>query len=166
MPKTIVAIEDDPQIAELLELLLESPDLTIKNYNSGREGLDAIRAQPPGLVLLDVKVPEMTGWEVLDALRAEDATQNIPVIMLSVSEPEPDRRPMFTRSQLNFYMHKPFDLLQLRRKIREILEISSWIVGESPTPPVKPGTAELHPIGDKLMEDQPKSPEAEKTEES
>lgn len=132
MPKRILALEDDPQIAELIDLLLDSPDIQVSQHTSGKEGWEAIQQNPPDLVLLDVKLPEMTGWEVFDALRAHETLKELPVIMLSVSQPEYERRQHFSQSKVNFYMAKPFDLLKLRRLIRNILQMEAWYPGGDP----------------------------------
>lgn len=150
MPKIIVAIEDDPQIAELLELLLESPDLFIFKCASGREGLDCVLRTQPDLIIADVKLPEMTGWEIYDVVRANDRTKNIPIIMLSVSQMDISRSETFSRSPINFYMSKPFDLLKLRRQIRDLLDVHRWEIGDTPVQPKK-DTGMLRPITDKLL---------------
>lgn len=156
MRKIIVAIEDDPQIAELLELLLESPDLFIFKCASGREGLDCILKAQPDLIIADVKLPEMSGWEVYDAVRANERTRHTPIIMLSVSQMDINRSEAFTRSKIDFYMSKPFDLLKLRRQIRDLLDVHRWEIGDTPVQPKK-DTGMLRPISDKLLgHDEPK----------
>ena len=152
MPKRIVAIEDDPQIAELLELLLESPDLTIIKCANGREGLDCVLKSRPDLIITDVKLPELTGWEVFDAVRSNPNTRNTPIIMLSVAQLDFERSESFTRSTKDFYMSKPFDLLKLRRQIRDLLDIERWELGETPVKPKK-DTGMLHPINEKLFQE-------------
>lgn len=152
MPKYIVAIEDDPQIAELLELLLESPDLIIIKCANGREGLNCILNSRPDLIIADVKLPEMTGWEIFDAVRSNVITQHIPIIMLSVSQLDFERSQAFNRSSKDFYMSKPFDLLKLRRQIRDLLDVNRWEIGETPVKPKK-DTGMLMPINDKLFDD-------------
>lgn len=153
MPKRVLAIEDDPQIAELLNLLLQSPEIEVIQRTNGREGLEAALQEKPDMILLDVMIPELSGWEVYDAVRKNDDTKSVPIIVISVAQPEAERRHVFAASKIDFYYSKPFDVLTLRRTIRDILgNVESWGVGDSPPPP-RPNTSKLRPITEKLREE-------------
>ncbi|NJL95742.1 MAG: response regulator [Anaerolineae bacterium] len=150
MVKTILAIEDDPQIGVLLEMLLESPELRVLHYMTGSEGWQGIQEHRPNLIILDVKIPEMTGWEVFDAVRADPHLAETPIIMLSVSQAEFERKALFQQSHVNFYMTKPFEILTLRRKIKEVLAVEKWQMADTPIKP-RPQTSILHPIDKNLL---------------
>ncbi|MBZ0305415.1 MAG: hypothetical protein K8I82_05045, partial [Anaerolineae bacterium] len=79
-----------------------------------------------------------------------DRTKNIPIIMLSVSQMDISRSETFSHSPINFYMSKPFDLLKLRRQIRDLLDVHRWEIGDTPVQPKK-DTGMLRPITDKLL---------------
>ena len=122
MVSKIVTIEDDAEIAELLCVVLQHPDIAVSTADTGREGLDMVRELRPDLVLLDVMMPGgMNGWEVYDTIRADESLQQIPILMLSVDREAPERRRAFARSEIDSYMTKPFDALRLRREIARML---------------------------------------------
>jgi DNA-binding response OmpR family regulator len=149
MQKKLLAIEDDPQIAELLKVLLSSTELKVIHFANGDEGLTAVLEQRPDMVLLDIMVPGMNGWEVYDKIRANDTVKEMPIIIVTVTPQEIDRRDVFHASKIDFHITKPFDILALRKRIKELLGISEWRVGdkfpERTTSPVK-----VKPVTDRL----------------
>lgn len=138
--KLVLTIEDQPAIADLLGFLLDASELDVKRSDDGEEGLAMIKELKPDLVIMDVMMPVMDGWQVFDAVRKDENIQHIPIIMLSVSRLDPDRRGVFRGSHLDFYMTKPFDVISLRRMVQEILGIEIW--GKPPPPtPSEPSSA-------------------------
>ena len=87
MAKTLLIIEDDGNIRELLRLYLEQEGYTVESASDGAEGLRAFKRIHPDLVLLDVMMPQMDGWQVIKEIRAISKT---PVIMLDIMMPEMD----------------------------------------------------------------------------
>ncbi|GAB3074077.1 hypothetical protein GCM10027053_44680 [Intrasporangium mesophilum] len=87
---TVVVIEDDPRSAELVELHLRAAGLHAVSVGTGEAGLEAVRRLGPAAVVLDIHLPGMTGWEVLDVLKADATTAAVPVVVVSV-EPERGR---------------------------------------------------------------------------
>jgi CheY-like chemotaxis protein len=137
--KVIVTIEDDSQIAELLEIVLNAEQLIVSKCSNGMEGLEAVRAQKPDLVILDVMMPVMSGWQVYDEIRADEAVAQTPILMLSVTRQKVERRQTFRDSKIDFYMNKPFDMLKLRRQVEEILELNIWDLPDPPSiKPIRP----------------------------
>jgi DNA-binding response OmpR family regulator len=124
--KTVVSIEDDPAIAELLKFVLAAPQLRVTQCRDGVEGLAAVCRVQPHLVVMDVMLPLMNGWQVYDAIRADEVVKNTPVLMLSVTRQELERQRAFRASAIDFYMNKPFDPRTLRRLVEEILGIPIW----------------------------------------
>ena len=149
MAKTVIAIEDDPQIAELIRLLLASDDVELMHYSDGPRGLEGVLELQPDLVLLDIMVPGLNGWEVFDRIRASESVRHVPIIVLSVTPQSFERRVGFSQSAVDFYMSKPFDILALRERIDTLLKVTSWHVGnQMPVPrrtkaPIKPITTRL-----------------------
>lgn len=86
----VVVIEDDSRSAELVGLHLRAAGLRTVVARTGEEGLAAIRAVRPSAVVLDIRLPGMSGWEVLAQLKGEDATSHVPVVVVTV-EPERNR---------------------------------------------------------------------------
>ncbi|MDP2671474.1 MAG: response regulator [bacterium] len=79
----VLLIEDEKEVLELYKLKLTLDDYTVFTAESGQEGLDKALKEKPDLIYLDIKMPEMDGFEVLQHLRAEEATKDIPVVILS-----------------------------------------------------------------------------------
>ncbi|NDJ84735.1 MAG: response regulator [Chloroflexi bacterium] len=121
--KHIVTVEDEPAIVDLLSYVLDAPQVLLTTCTDGAEGLAAIRDQVPDLVIMDLMLPVLNGWQVYDALREDEATRNLPVIILSVAGDESERREAFRGSEVDFFMNKPFDPRALRRIVQEILDI-------------------------------------------
>jgi len=80
---TVVAIDDDPLAIELVRANLETEGWTVLGAATGQEGLELIRERQPSAVLLDLLMPGMDGFEVIEALRAEPGTKTIPVVILT-----------------------------------------------------------------------------------
>jgi two-component system alkaline phosphatase synthesis response regulator PhoP len=116
-PKVVIA-DDEADIRRLIVFLLRSYDLY--EAQNGRRALELIREVRPDLVLLDVMMPEMTGLEVLDAMRENPLTASIPVVLLSAkgqaAEIEAGLRSGATR-----YLVKPFEAQALRACVEEVL---------------------------------------------
>ena len=81
--KTILCIEDEQEMIDLIRLILSRRGFEILGANGGKEGLETIRREHPDLVLLDLMMPEMDGWEVYQQMKADSATRDIPVIVLT-----------------------------------------------------------------------------------
>ena len=80
---TILAIEDDASFRDLLELHLHAAGHTVRTAADPEEGLRALLEDPPELILLDLDLPYLNGFEVLEALRSDDASRGIPVIVIT-----------------------------------------------------------------------------------
>lgn len=151
MKKTLLAIEDDPQIAELLRVLLSSSELRVMHHANGKDGLEAVLKHRPDMVLLDIMVPGMNGWDIYDAIRADDSVKDIPIIIVTVTPQQFERRAAFQASKIDFHMTKPFDILALRSKIKELLNISVWRVGDT-FPERKTTPIKVRPVTERLRE--------------
>jgi CheY-like chemotaxis protein len=139
----VVSIEDEPEIAELLRIVLASPEIEIYSCDNGPDGVVLVRACKPDLVILDIMLPGMNGWAVYDAIRADEALKMTPIVMLSVLREEPGRRQAFVGSPIDLYVTKPFDTVRLRSDIERMLGRKGiWPV----TKPLVRGTGELKPI--------------------
>ncbi|MFO1329032.1 MAG: PAS domain S-box protein [Rubrivivax sp.] len=113
----VLYIEDNPVNAMLMEAMLESlPDIEVQVAASAREGLDLVRAQRPDLVLTDIQMPDMDGYEVLRRLRVREATQALPVIAVSANAMAGDVARSLAAGFCD-YLTKPLELAALHRAV-------------------------------------------------
>jgi DNA-binding response OmpR family regulator len=80
-----VVINDSPELLELAEALLRDEDFDVKVGLMGRGALELIRASRPDLVILDIRLPDVSGWDILQALKLDPATMHIPVLVCSAA---------------------------------------------------------------------------------
>jgi PAS domain S-box-containing protein len=80
---TVLAVDDDPIVLELMDAVLGPEDLTVVKARSGREGLDMVRERHPDVIVLDLLMPDMDGFQVLDELKGDPETAHIPIIILT-----------------------------------------------------------------------------------
>jgi len=122
MSDRILYIDDEADIREVAEMALElDPGFEVRTCASGREGLAAAREWQPGLILLDVMMPELDGPGVLERLRQDPATAAIPVVFITArtQAQEVERlRALGARGVLA----KPFDAMTLAGQVRELLD--------------------------------------------
>ena len=130
MPTRILIVEDDPDIAELVARYLDKAGYTTERVSSGRDGLDAVRAKPPDLIVLDVMLPHIDGLEVCRLLRANDKTSAIPIIMLTARAEESERI-VGLEIGADDYLAKPFSPNELVARVRALLRRAQRV--ESPS---------------------------------
>lgn len=117
MPQNIALVDDDRNILTSVSMALEAEGFAVKTYNDGEEGLKAITATHPDLVVLDIKMPRMDGMEVLSRLREDSA---VPVIFLTSKDDEVDEV-IGLRMGADDYITKPFSQRLLIERIRALL---------------------------------------------
>ena len=117
MATTVLVVEDDKNIADLLQLYLEKEGYAVAVAADGGEGLEKFRAESPDLVLLDVMMPVMDGYELVKIIRAESKT---PVIMLT-AKAETDDKVAGLRSGADDYITKPFEMKEVLARIEAVL---------------------------------------------
>ena len=117
MAISVLVVEDDPNIRELLQLYLEKEGYAVTLAADGGQGLDKFRAIKPNLVLLDVMMPVMDGWAVCKAIRAES---NTPVIMLTAKDDTEDKVTGL-KAGADDYVTKPFEMKELLARIEAVL---------------------------------------------
>ena len=120
MAITVLVVEDDPNIRELLQLYLEKEGYTVALAADGGQGLQMFRILRPDLVLLDVMMPVMDGWEVCKAIREDGST---PVIMLT-AKGETDDKVTGLKAGADDYVTKPFEMKELLARIEAVLRRS------------------------------------------
>ena len=116
--RTVVAIDDDPVAVELVRAALEPEGWTVLGAATGQEGIDLTRGQLPSVVLLDLLMPGMDGFEVVEALRGDPATASVPVVILTSKSMTPRDKERL-RGRISYVARKAeFDLSDLPRLLR------------------------------------------------
>jgi len=119
MRKKILVVDDEDDILHFLELVLREKGYQVATAMGGQEALTKAQLERPDLVLLDIMMPQMDGWEVLKLLRVDDETASIPVAMLSARTEARDRVQGLQEGAVD-YICKPFSLQELLGKIDAI----------------------------------------------
>jgi DNA-binding response OmpR family regulator len=117
----VLLVDDDPVILKLLQVNFEMEGYTVSTANDGVEGLEKARAERPDIVLLDIMMPRMDGLEVTRALKGDDATKAIPIILLSAKAQASDVKAGKDMGA-DDYLTKPFDPLELLDRVKELLD--------------------------------------------
>ena len=116
--KSILVVDDDPNIRSLLRQELMEAGYVVRLAEDGRKALALIREETPGLVILDVMMPEMNGFDVAAVLKNDPATMDIPIIILSIVE---DKERGF-RLGVDRYLTKPIDTASLFHEVDTLLD--------------------------------------------
>lgn len=123
-PQRILLVDDKPQNRRLLEGMLAPYGFDIRSAGSGDEALRQIASDPPDLILLDVVMPGMSGYDVARAVRAADATRVTPIIMVTAN-PEQDKIAAIESGADDFIV-EPIDKQELLARIRSLLRMKSY----------------------------------------
>ena len=115
-----MAVDDDHVIRGLLEVNLEMEGHEVVTAVDGQDALDKVRENPPDLILLDVMMPNVNGWQVAEALKGDEATRDIPIVFLSARAMEADVR-KGTDIGVESYVTKPFDPIDLMELVGRLL---------------------------------------------
>ena len=121
MSATILVVDDDPVILQLLQVNFEMEGYKVTTANDGVEGLEKARADHPDIVLLDIMMPRMDGLQVTKELKGADDTKHIPIILLSAKAQSSDVQAGKDMGA-DDYLTKPFDPLELLERVNELLE--------------------------------------------
>jgi excisionase family DNA binding protein len=116
---TVLLIDDDEGVRKLVRVTLEQEGYRVREAGSADEGMSAIEEERPDLVLLDVLMPHVDGWEMLRRMQERYGTGAIPVVMFSGSAQDASRAEAASRGARGF-VGKPFDLQQLVDQTRQI----------------------------------------------
>ncbi|MDR3574397.1 MAG: response regulator transcription factor [Anaerolineaceae bacterium] len=123
----ILVIDDEPQILRALHTILIAKQFRVTTASRGNEGLTLAAAQPPDVIILDLSLPDMSGFEVTERLR--EWTQ-VPIIVLSVRDSENDKVTALEKGA-DDYLTKPFGIEELLARIRVALKHSAQAMGSS-----------------------------------
>jgi two-component system, OmpR family, response regulator VicR len=104
----IIYVEDDPEIVELVSLILGRSGYKISGFCNGQQGLDNIISKKPDLVLLDLMIPDIDGWDIYQKLKDNEATSDIPIIIISAKALPIDQVIGLHVAHVDGYITKPF----------------------------------------------------------
>lgn len=120
MPE-ILCVDDEPGVVELVELILQSESIKVRGAHNGVQALKAMREKRPDAVLLDIMMPEMDGWDVFKAMKADAALRDIPVLILTARNVPLEEIIARERAGVDDYITKPFTPAKLRTSVHQAL---------------------------------------------
>ncbi|MEP6909529.1 MAG: response regulator [Actinomycetota bacterium] len=117
----VLVIDDEAPIRLLCRVNLEAAGMKVREAEDGVVGLAAAREEPPDVILLDVMMPGMDGWQVLEALLGEDSTKDIPIIFLTARAELRDQARGLELGGVD-YVTKPFNPVELAHLVEDLLD--------------------------------------------
>lgn len=119
-PARVLVAEDNPQGAELLEAFLSDTDYEVRTVGDGEETMRVVREWKPDLILLDVMMPKLSGFEVCKRLKSDPATRRTPILMITaLDQPSDIERAVDVGT--NDFLTKPINKFELLRRVRAML---------------------------------------------
>ena len=122
--RTILIVDDEEDVLDLLQLVFETSGFLVRRASTGKSAVSSAWEQPPDVVLLDVMMPEMDGWQVLRTLKGDERTRNVPVVMLSARAERRDKM-IGLQEGAEGYIAKPFSPAVVVREVQSFLERGS-----------------------------------------
>lgn len=107
MQQKVLVVDDNPDLRVIIRRLLEKQGFVVREAGSGRRALEQLKSEIPDVVLLDVMMPEMSGFEVLELIRNDPATSRLPVIMVTAKNEDNDVLSGY-QSGADYYLTKPY----------------------------------------------------------
>ena len=124
MPQTILVVEDEPNIVESLSFLMKKAGFIVRVARDGNTAIRTIESEAPDLVLLDIMMPRLDGYEVCRTIRANPDWDHVRIIMLSAKGRDLDRRKGLELGA-DDYITKPFSTREIVARVQEILGTKS-----------------------------------------
>ncbi|MCP4175757.1 MAG: response regulator [Fuerstiella sp.] len=118
----ILIADDNEQNRELLDAYLADQDYQILMANDGRHTMEQVDAQQPDLILLDIMMPKMSGYEVCEQLKADPEKRSIPVLMVTALNEQGDIEKA-VNAGCDDYLTKPVNQLELKTRVRSLLRV-------------------------------------------
>jgi diguanylate cyclase (GGDEF)-like protein len=150
MTQQLLIIDDSPFIHSLVRARLGAEPVKIQSAESGARGIELARAAPPDLILLDVDMPELDGFEVCARLKADAATKNVPIVFLTAAS-TPEQKLRGLELGATDYIAKPFDPAELKARVRACLRSERIMALERRRSRVLEMIAANRPLTDILM---------------
>jgi len=144
----ILVVDDEPNIVQLARLYLERDGYAITSVGNGQKALDVVRAQQPDLVVLDVMLPQVDGFEVCRRLRAED--NPVPIIMVTARDDDIDKI-LGLELGADDYLTKPFNPRELVARVRAVLRRGAPPQQMTPQAPLEIGDLVIDIAGREVL---------------
>ena len=122
MGQRVLLVEDEVNIIEAIRFLLTREGWQVMTHETGTGALEAIRSLKPDLVMLDVMLPGKSGFDILEELRADEETAELPVLMLTARGQSRDRE-MAEKAGVSRFMTKPFSNAEVLTAVRDLLYV-------------------------------------------
>lgn len=122
LKKKVLCIEDEPEMIDLIRLILVRKGYDVYGVFGGIEGIKKVRELKPDLVLLDLMMPDMDGWEVYQQMKAEPETRNIPVIIVTAKAQNIDKVLGLHVAKVDDYIAKPFSPQELIESVEAVFK--------------------------------------------
>ncbi len=119
--RTIVYFEDDSDMVDLVRIILNREGYQVFGIAEGLEGLKLVQKTNPDLILLDLMLPDMDGWEIYRQLKQNDSTQDIPVIVVTAKAQSIDKVLGLEIAKVDEYISKPFRPQELVDRVNQIV---------------------------------------------
>jgi DNA-binding response OmpR family regulator len=119
--RRVLCIEDEPEMIDLMKLILERKGFEVLGAVGGRQGLEAVRQHMPDLVLLDLMMPDVDGWEVYRQMKADTQLRQIPVVIVTAKSQSIDRVLGLHIAKVDDYVTKPFGPNDLTESVERVL---------------------------------------------
>ena len=116
----ILIVDDEPQIVQLLETVLTEQGHSVISSDGGEDGASLAKSELPALIITDMNMPGGTGWDMIKTLRADEATKDIPIIVLTAHQTDADRDEAY-QSGCDAYITKPIDLDKFLARVIEFV---------------------------------------------
>ena len=123
--KQILCIEDEPEMIDLIRIILNRHNFNVQGADGGREGLEKVKKSPPDLILLDLMMPDIDGWEVYQQIKADEKTSHIPIIIVTAKAQNIDKVLGLHIAKVDDYISKPFSPKDLLASVQKILNSDS-----------------------------------------
>lgn len=119
--KRILCIEDEPETTNLVQLILNREGYEVLGADGGEEGLRMVKEEKPDLILLDLMMPGMDGWQVYQHLKDDEETEDIPVIVVTAKVQSIDKVLGLQVAKVDDYITKPFRPEELSERVKYVL---------------------------------------------
>jgi len=119
--KTVLCIEDEPEMIDLIKLILGRRGFDVHGAAGGVEGIKIVRELKPDLVLLDLMMPDMDGWEVYQQIKGDASIKETPVIIITAKAQNIDKVLGLHIAKVDDYIAKPFSPKELLESVERIL---------------------------------------------
>lgn len=122
----ILVVDDEPRNVKILQIQLNARGYTVYTAADGLEALDIVEKEMPDLILLDINMPKMDGFEVVRRIRTNETTEFIPIVMITALRDTRENRIKSIEAGADDFIEKPFDSLEVLARVRSLLRIKQY----------------------------------------